>query len=127
MRRMIKRILVFLCIVLLIGGCVEVTTISFNKIDTVPRKVKKAIQSDVPLQIIQKDEEHRFIVFQSLHDISVHHVAGETTFEIYMYEGEETYKDLQTYVYEWKIENGPETIIVNINDVPSEFNIITEL
>lgn len=122
-----KRILVILCTVLFLGGCVEVTTVSYNEPDKIPRKVEKLIEPEDTLQMIQKKEGHYYIIFHSNYDVNVNYVTGEDTIEIHLHEQVIAYHDRQMYVYELTVDNGPEIIEVYLNGEILKFDTITVL
>lgn len=122
-----KRILVILCTVLFLVGCVEATTVSYNEPDKIPRKVEKVIQPEDTLQMIQKKEGHYYVVFQSYYDVNVNYVTGEDTIEIHLHEQVIAYHDRQMYVYELTVDNGPEIIEVYLNGEALEFDTITDI
>ncbi|WP_039044380.1 hypothetical protein [Sporosarcina sp. ZBG7A] len=89
--------------------------LSFDEVDTVPKKVTEAINPDDQLQMINKNGKVSYIVFQSKQDVKASLESVDKTALIKLDEVDANDNELKQYIYTLTIDESHDTIEIKVN------------
>ncbi|PIC98849.1 lipoprotein [Sporosarcina sp. P29] len=107
-------IMFFAFAILSLSACAQ-KKLSFEEVDTVPQKVKKAINPDDQLQMINKNGKISYIVFQSQEDVKASLEAVDKTALIKLDEVDANDNKLKQYIYTLTTDESVDTIDIQVN------------
>ncbi|MGM9950895.1 MAG: hypothetical protein ACI33P_12255 [Lysinibacillus sp.] len=123
-----KKWMLLTLVMFLLGGCVEVTTVSLSIVENAPKKVEKTIHPDVALQLIEKNEDFYYIVYRSVNDVRMLHGSDGNAIRISIWEEPADSNEMKTYIYKLTKKNASEEYVrVYINDDYVPFDVKSEL
>ncbi len=108
-------LIMFSAIAMLVLSACSHDKLSFEEIDTVPQKVKEAINPDDQLQMINKNGKVNYIVFQSREDVKASLESVETTALIKLDELSASNNELKQYIYTLTTDQSHDTIEIKVN------------
>lgn len=102
-------------------------TVSVSKLEIVPRKVEQYIQPDLKLQIINKNQDHCYIIYRSINDVQFGIGSDGNAVRLSLYEELSNSNELKTYMYKLTKQNTAEFVRVYIDNEYIEFDAITNM
>ncbi|MCM3757613.1 peptidylprolyl isomerase [Sporosarcina aquimarina] len=100
--------------ILSLSACAQ-KKLSFEEVDTVPKKVTEAINPDDRLQMINKNGKVSYIVFQSHEDVKSSLESVNKTALIKLDEVDASDNELKQYIYTLTIDESHDTIDIKVN------------
>lgn len=100
--------------ILSLSACAQ-KKLSFDEVDTVPKKVTEAINPDDQLQVINKNGKVYYIVFQSQEDVKASLESVDTTALIKLDAVDASDNELKQYIYTLTIDQSHDTIDIKVN------------
>lgn len=108
-------LIMFIALVILsLSACAQ-KKLSFEEVDTVPQKVKEAINPDDQLQMINKNGKVSYIVFQSQEDVKASLESVDKTALIRLDEVDASDNKLKQYIYTLTIDEVVDKIDIQVN------------
>lgn len=110
----------FALAILSLSACAQ-KKLSFEEVDTVPQKVKEAINPDDQLQMINKNGKVSYIVFQSQEDVKASLESVDKTALIKLDEVDASDNKLKQYIYKLTTDESVDTIDIQVNGKPTPY------
>ncbi|WOV83794.1 hypothetical protein PGH26_13060 [Sporosarcina jeotgali] len=108
-------LLIFSAFALLsLSACAQ-KKLSFEEVDTVPKKVREAINPDDQLQMINKNGKVSYFVFQSQEDVDASLESVDKTTLIKLDEKDASDNELKQYIYTLTTDDSVDTIDIKVN------------
>lgn len=119
-----KRIFLIMFLILaIISGCSQ-QKLSFGEVDKVPKRISEAIDSDAPLQMINRSGKKYYIVFNSQDEVESELETIGTTALVKLDEVVSKIEGVKQYVYYLTTDEYHDTIDIKVNGESMSYPVI---
>lgn len=98
--------------------------ISFSEVDKVPKEISEAIDSEAPLQVINRSGKVYYIVFHSQEEVEANLETVDTTALVKLDEVDSLDDGVRQYVYSLKTDQYHDTIDIKVNGESMSYPMI---
>ncbi|MEO4052307.1 hypothetical protein [Solibacillus sp. CAU 1738] len=93
-----RKWVLFTFVVFLLSGCVKISTVNVSKLDELPRKVDKYIQPELRLQLINKNQNHCYIIYRTENDVQFLIGNDGNAVRLSLFEEPSNSSEVKTYI-----------------------------
>lgn len=116
-------IMFFALAILSLSACAQ-KKFSFEEVDSIPQKVKEAINPDDHLQMINKNGKVSYIIFQSQEDVKASLETVDKTALIKLDEMDASDNKPKQYIYALTTDESVDTIDIKVNGKSTPYPMI---
>lgn len=118
-----KLFLIMFLVLATLSACSQ-QKLSFSEVDKVPKKISEVIDSDAPLQVINRSGKVYYIVFHSQEEVEAKLETVDTTALVKLDEVDSKDDGVRQYVYSLTTDQYHDTIDIKVNGESMSYPVI---